>query len=123
LSDIERNLDTLAEKINEEYRRSESALGDGFPSQARTHWLRVGELLSEAKTKCPHETWQTWLAGSFAGPVEVAQDLLELYATDRALRNLQDFVSDDSNLTREGLVARDRLLGDLEAMQQEHRLD
>jgi hypothetical protein len=120
----DRTLDTLAEQINEEYRR---ALRDqhsyGLSSRARGHILRAGELLEEAKAKCSEETWQAWLEENFAGTVEAAQNCLKLYTTDRTLRVALDFLSDDRNLTGQGIAAREILLGDLEAIEQEHRLD
>jgi hypothetical protein len=55
------------------------------------------------------------------GPVpRVARDLVALHGTDRTLRNVLNFINDDSNLTPEGIAARDALLVDLEAIQREH---
>jgi hypothetical protein len=39
------------------------------------------------------------------------------------LRVALDFLSDDRNLTAQGIAAREILLGDLEVIEQEHRLD
>jgi hypothetical protein len=118
------DLDTLAEQINEEYR---SALSDehsyGLSARARGHILRAGELLEEAKAKCSDESWPAWLEENFAGSVEAAQNCLRLYTTERTLRAALDFLGDDRNLTDQGIAAREILLGDLEAMEQEHRLD
>jgi hypothetical protein len=120
----DRSLDTLAEQINEEYR---SALRDehsyGLSSRARSHLLRAGELLEEAKAKCPDESWQAWIEENFAGSVEAAQSCLKLYTTERTLRAALDFLSDDRNLTDKGIAAREVLLEDMEAIEQEHRLD
>ncbi len=117
-------LDTLAEQINEEYR---SAVSDehsyGLSSRARRHLLRAGELLEEAKAKCSDEIWPAWLEENFAGTVEAAQYCLKLYTTERTLRAALDFLGDDRDLTDQGIAAREILLGDLEAIEQEHRLD
>ncbi len=58
-------------------------------------------------------------------------ELLErLEATKRSLRNALEFIDDDRHLTDQGIVAREALLGeieaieqDLEAIRQEHGLD
>jgi hypothetical protein len=58
-------------------------------------------------------------------------ELLErLEATKRSLRNVLVFISDDRYLTDEGIAARETLIGqieaieqDLEAIRQEHGLD
>jgi hypothetical protein len=49
----------LAKQINEEHRRCEEAV-----TAALDHALRAGDLLAEAKGKCPHGAWQTWLVES-----------------------------------------------------------
>jgi hypothetical protein len=117
------SLNTLAKQINEEYRRFVSACDEGRYSWARGQALRVGELLEDAKKKVAHGTWQAWLEENFAGPIEVAQDCLALHTAERALRSAKDFISDDRNLTDHGIVAREVLLGDIEAIEWEHRLD
>ena len=58
-------------------------------------------------------------------------ELLELLeATKRTLRNALEFINNDQHLTDEGIAARDVLLGeieaieqDLEVIRQEHGLD
>ena len=58
-------------------------------------------------------------------------ELLELLeATKRTLRNALEFINNDRHLTDEGIAARDVLLGeieaieqDLEVIRQEHGLD
>lgn len=108
--------DGLAERINGAYRRFADAPGD------RALMLRVGGLLSEAKTRCPEGAWPSWLEDNFEGSGEMAQDFLALHGVTGALRSALDFMNDDSNLTPEGVAARDVLLGDLEAIEQEHRI-
>jgi hypothetical protein len=110
------HLDGLARRINEAYRNLGNAPGD------RALMLQVGEFLSEAKTECPDAAWQVWLEENFEGSGEAARDLLALHNMDRLLREALDFISDDGNFTPEGVAARDVLLGDLEAIEQEHRL-
>jgi hypothetical protein len=110
------DLDGLAKLINEEHRRLEASPRD------RELMLRVGGLLSEAKMRCPDEAWQAWLEANFEGSEKRARELIDLHRADRLLREVLDFLSDDSHLTPEGLASRDRLLGDLEAIEQEHRL-
>lgn len=43
----------------------------------------------------------------------------ELEAAERALRDILGFLSDDRNLTEEGVAAREDLLGELEAIEQD----
>jgi hypothetical protein len=57
-------------------------------------------------------------------------EIERLEATERAIRDALDFISDDRNLTDKGIAAREALLGeieaieqDLEAIKQEHRPD
>ena len=57
-----------------------------------------------------------------------AEQLERLEAAKRALRNALDFINDDRHLTDNGIAARQALLGeieaieqDLEAIRQEHR--
>jgi hypothetical protein len=109
-------MDELAGRINEAYRRLKEAPGD------RDLMLRTGELLDEAAAKSPEGAWPVWLEENFVGPAKTAHSLLTLYRGDRALRDALAFMNDDRNLTLEGAAARDRLLGDLEAIEQEHRL-
>ncbi len=120
-------LEDRAERINAGYRH----LGDAAEGRAeyRTRMLEVGELLSEARSKCLEE-WPGWLEDNFDGPARVARDLLELYDMSRDLRNIEDFINDDSNLTDQGIASREALRRDIEeierdteAVWQEHRLD
>ena len=70
-----------------------------------------------------------WLEGSEMS--ESYAELLErLEATKRTLRGALEFINDDRHLTEEGIAAREALLGeieaieqDLEAIRQEHGLD
>lgn len=109
------NLDELAEQINEEYRRLQDAPTD------KAAMLRVGELLRTAKVSCAEDAWTAWLSEKFEGSGKTADDLLTLYALERAMYEALAFMRDDRNLTPEGIVAREALLGDLEAIAQEHR--
>jgi hypothetical protein len=54
---------------------------------------------------------------------DVLIEVLKLYTTKRALRVALDFLSDDRNLTPQGRLERDVLLGDMEAIEKEHRAD
>ena len=58
----------LAAVINEEHRRFEGALSSDAPH----HAIRAGELLIEAKARCPHGNWQAWLEEDFEGSVRTA---------------------------------------------------
>jgi hypothetical protein len=74
LSEIER-LDTLAARINAEHRACETAV-----NAALEHALTAGDLLLEAKSKCPHGTWQGWLEENFEGSVRTAQAYMRVAA-------------------------------------------
>jgi hypothetical protein len=67
------NLETLADRINEEHRRCEEALKEGL-----RHALRAGELLIEAKSRCAHGTWGAWLAENFEGSERTAQAYMKV---------------------------------------------
>jgi hypothetical protein len=79
----------------------------------------------------PHRTWRgPWLQGSEMSEETYAELLERLESTKRTLRNALDFINDDRHLTDEGIVAREVLLEeieaieqDLEAIRQEHGLD
>lgn len=62
------HLPDLAADINDEHRNCERAV-----NAAVDHALKAGELLIEAKSRCPHGTWQTWLEESFEGSLRTAQ--------------------------------------------------
>lgn len=111
------HLDGLAKRIDGAYRRLAGTPGD------RALMLQVGGLLSEAKTRCSDEAWPAWLKDNFEGADHTARGLIALYEGDRVLRSTLDLMNDDDNLTPEGIAARDVLLGDLEAIEQEHRLE
>lgn len=66
-----RELGDLAEQINEEHRHLEGTFG-----AASDHAIRAGELLIEAKARCPHGTWQTWLEENFEGAVKATQSYM-----------------------------------------------
>jgi hypothetical protein len=52
---------------------------------------------------------------------DVLVEILSLYTTKRTLHNALEFLSDDGNLTDKGIATREVLLGDIEAIEQEHR--
>jgi hypothetical protein len=54
---------------------------------------------------------------------DVLIEVLALHTTRRTLQSALDFIGDDSNLTDEGIAAREVLLGDMRAIEQEHRPD
>ncbi len=69
MAQIERLAD-LASAINEEHRCFQGASG---AASFAAHAIKAGELLIEAKARCPHGTWQAWLEENFEGPVGIAQ--------------------------------------------------
>jgi hypothetical protein len=75
LSEIEKSLGKLAERINAEHHSCETAI-----NAALEHALAAGDLLLEAKSKCPHGTWQAWLEDSFDGSVRTAQAYMRVAA-------------------------------------------
>jgi hypothetical protein len=78
---------------------------------------------------CPPLWRSPWLEGSEMS--ESYAELLErLESTKRTLHNALEFINDDRYLTDEGIAAREALLGeieaieqDLEAIRQEHGLE
>jgi hypothetical protein len=75
LSEIEKSLGKLAERINAEHRACETAI-----NAALEHALAAGDLLLEAKSACPHGAWQAWLENSFDGSVRTAQAYMRVAA-------------------------------------------
>ena len=64
-----KGLPVLAAAINGEHRRFEGALS----GDVLHHAIKAGELLIEAKARCPHGNWQAWLEENFEGSVRTAQ--------------------------------------------------
>jgi DUF3102 family protein len=75
LSEIEKSLGKLAERINAEHHSCETAI-----NAALEHALAAGDLLLEAKSACPHGAWQAWLENSFDGSVRTAQAYMRVAA-------------------------------------------
>jgi ABC-2 type transport system permease protein len=67
------SLDNLAAQINDEHRYCESALKSSLD-----HALKVGKLLVEAKSRCPHGAWEAWLEQNFDGSLQVAQAYMRM---------------------------------------------
>ncbi len=67
------SLDNLAAQINNEHRYCESALKSSLD-----HALKVGELLVEAKSRCPYGAWEAWLKQNFDGSLQVAQAYMRM---------------------------------------------
>jgi len=67
LTEIEKNLATLAEQINAEHRACDDALRSGLQ-----HAVNAGGLLTEAKERVNHGEWGSWLADNFEGSTRTA---------------------------------------------------
>jgi hypothetical protein len=74
LTEIEKNLPTLAERVNTEHRACEQAV-----NSALTHAINAGELLVQAKAEVPHGSWGTWLAENFEGSDRTARAYMRVY--------------------------------------------
>ncbi len=74
MTEVDKKLDTLAEKINREHRRVESAVGS-----ALEHAQRAGRLLIEAKERVKHGEWLPWLEENFEGSERVAQMYMRVH--------------------------------------------
>src|SRR4051812_6686611 len=81
VAEVEKNLDTLAKRINEEHRAFAGTL-----QKTVEHGIRAGELLAEAKTVCPHGTWLSWLEENFEGSARTAQEYMRLYTHRTEIR-------------------------------------
>jgi hypothetical protein len=68
LTEIEKNLEALAERINAEHRACEVAV-----NSALAHAMTAGEMLSAAKIQLPHGAFGPWLAENFAGSDRTAR--------------------------------------------------
>ena len=66
-------LSTLAEQINAEHRQAVAALNNGLE-----HAHRGGELLRQAKAKCPHGGFSEWLRKNFEGSERTAQMYMQI---------------------------------------------
>jgi DNA-binding Xre family transcriptional regulator len=71
----ENKLDDLAQRINEEHRKVEVAMGN-----ALKHARRAGKLLVEAKEGMPHGEWLGWLEANFEGSERVAQMYMRVHS-------------------------------------------
>jgi Protein of unknown function (DUF3102) len=74
MAQLER-LDTLAERINEEHRKVEAAMG-----RALQHARRAGKLLVEAKERTYHGEWLPWLKANFEGSERTAQMYMRVHS-------------------------------------------
>src|SRR5215210_6491852 len=75
MTEIEKSLGKLAERINAEHRACETAV-----TAALGHAMTAGGLLSEAKTELPHGAFGKWLAENFAGSDRTARAYMRVYA-------------------------------------------
>lgn len=75
MSEVEKSLGNLAERINEEHRACETAA-----NAALTHAMGAGELLTEAKGQLPHGAFGSWLAENFAGSGRTARAYMRVYS-------------------------------------------
>jgi hypothetical protein len=75
MSEVEKSLGKLAERINEEHRACETAAG-----AALAHAMSAGELLAEAKGQLPHGAFGPWLAENFAGSGRTARAYMRVYS-------------------------------------------
>jgi Protein of unknown function (DUF3102) len=75
-----KRLDALAERINEEHRAYDAALKHalGHVINALARAMDAGDLLLEAKERCPHGTWLPWLEANFEGSARRAQEYMYL---------------------------------------------
>ena len=73
MTEIEKNLETLAEQINAEHRACDDALRSGL-----RHAVNAGGLLTEAKERVNHGEWGSWLADNFEGSTRTAQAYMKV---------------------------------------------
>jgi len=90
-------LDTLAQKINEEH----NAYKEGF-GNALGHAIKAGEALTEAKSKCDHGQWGKWLNDNFEFCEKTAQNYMRVYKERDRLQNRNDV----ADLSLRGAVAQ-----------------
>jgi len=72
---------SLAREINAEHRAFTAAL-----KKTLEHAIRAGELLTEAKSKCPHGSFMEWVAENFDGSYSTASTYMRLYKDRDELR-------------------------------------
>jgi DUF3102 family protein len=75
-------LDALKQRINEEHRRCEEAVGS-----ALEHAINAGEGLVQMKDNLSHGTWGRWLRENFEGSECTAQAYMRLYRRRDEIRN------------------------------------
>jgi Protein of unknown function (DUF3102) len=75
-------LDALKQRINEEHRRCEEAVGS-----ALEHAINAGEGLVQMKDNLSHGTWGRWLRENFEGSERTAQAYMRLYRRRDEIRN------------------------------------
>jgi hypothetical protein len=75
-----RRLSVLADELGQEVRAAEDAARD-----AVSHAIRVGELLTEAKSLVKHGEWLPWLAANFPGSERTAQTWMRLASNSAAV--------------------------------------
>lgn len=73
MTEIEKNLEALAEQINVEHRACDAALRSGL-----RHAVNAGGLLAEAKERVNHGEWGSWLADNFEGSTRTAQAYMKV---------------------------------------------
>ncbi len=73
MTEIEKNLEALAEQINVEHRACDDALRSGL-----RHAVNAGGLLTEAKERVNHGEWGSWLADNFEGSTRTAQAYMKV---------------------------------------------
>jgi hypothetical protein len=74
MSEVEKSLGKLAERINEEHRACETAA-----NTALSHAMSAGELMTEAKEQLSHGAFGPWLAENFAGSGRTARAYMRVY--------------------------------------------
>src|SRR5918995_187829 len=74
-------LEVLADEINAEHRAFIGSL-----KKTAEHGIRAGELLTEAKSRCPHGTWLDWLGENFEGSERSAQVYMQMFCGCDAIR-------------------------------------
>ena len=75
MAEVEKSLGNLAERINEEHRACETAVG-----AALAHAISAGELLIEAKGRLPHGAFGSWISENFAGSDRTARAYMRVYS-------------------------------------------
>jgi hypothetical protein len=78
----ERRLAALKERINEEHRQCEEAVGT-----ALEHAINAGEGLTEMKRWVSHGRWGAWLRDNFEGSERTAQAYMRLHRRRDEIRN------------------------------------